>query len=86
MSRIETSEVLTLRVPRDLARRLAREAKRQRRTRGAVARDLLEAGLDAGTHDPAAEARRQSLLACSRDSEQEALHFIVDTVDLRGWR
>ena len=86
MSRSETTEVLTLRVPRDLARRLAREAKRQRRPRGAVARDLLAAALDAARHDPAAEARRQSLLASTRDSELEAIRFVVESAELKGWR
>lgn len=80
------SEVLTLRVPRQLARRLAREARRQRRPRGAVARDILEAGLSSDAHDPAAEARRQSLLVRERQSEHEALRFIVDAADLKGWQ
>lgn len=82
----DDSEVLTLRVPRRLAQRLAREARRQRRPRGAVARDILAAGLGSDTHDPAAEARRQSLLVRERDSEREALQFVVDAADLKGWQ
>jgi hypothetical protein len=80
------SEVLTVRVPRDLARRLAREARRQRRTRGAIARDILAAGLGAPGEDPAAEARRQSLLVRDRESEREAIQFVVDAADLKGWQ
>lgn len=80
------SEVLTLRVPRQLARRLAREARRQRRPRGAVARDILAAFLEGEPHDPAAEARRQSLLVRERESEREALQFVVDAADLKGWQ
>jgi hypothetical protein len=82
----DKSEVLTLRVPRQLARQLAREARRQRRSRGAVARDILAAGLGGEPHDPAAEARRQSLLVRERDSEREALRFVVEAADLKGWQ
>jgi hypothetical protein len=80
------TEVLTLRIPREIARRLAREARRQRRTRGEVARDILTAGLGAEAPDPLAEARRQSLLVRSRESEQEALRFVTDAADLKGWQ
>ena len=82
----EDSEVVTLRVPRQLARRLDREARRQRRSRGAVARDILAAFLGGDPHDPAAEARRQSLLVRERDSEREALRFVVENADLKGWQ
>ncbi len=82
----EETEILTLRVPRRLARRLAREARRQRRPRGAVARDILDAGLGGDPQDPAAEARRQSLLVRDRDSERDALRFALDAADLKGWR
>jgi hypothetical protein len=80
-----TSDVVTIRVPREVARRLAREARRQRRTRSEVARDILAAGLGESIDDPLAEARRQSLLVRDRDSEREAIRFITDTADLRGW-
>jgi predicted transcriptional regulator len=81
-----SSTVLTLRVPRELAQRLGREARRQRRPRGAVARDILAAGLGAPADDPMAEARRQSLLVRSRESEVDALQFVVDAADLKGWK
>ena len=80
------SDVLTIRVPREISRRLAREARRQRRTRSEVARDILATGLAAPDHDPLAEARRQSLLVRARESEQEAIRFIVESADLRGWQ
>lgn len=86
MPRPTPTEVLTIRIPRETARRLAREAKRQRRSRSEVARDILTAGLNAPNQDPLAEARRQSLLVGERESEQEAIRFIVDTADLRGWQ
>jgi predicted transcriptional regulator len=80
------TEVLTIRVPRTLGRRLAQEARKQRRTRSEVARDLIAAALGDAPDDPYAEARRQSLLVRERESEQEALRFIVDSADLRGWK
>lgn len=81
------SEVLTIRVPRALNRKLALEARRQRRTRGELARALLSSALE-DTHepDPAAEARRQSRLVSRHASEQDALDFIASVADLRGWR
>jgi predicted transcriptional regulator len=79
------TDVLTIRVPRDITRRLAREARRQRRTRSEVARDILAAGLGEAIDDPLAEARRQSLLVRERESEGEAIRFVTDTADLRGW-
>jgi len=80
------SSVLTIRVPVSLGRRLAREARKRRQTRSETARVLLESAL-AGAHDedPAAEARRQSRLASRQASEKEALAFIADVADLRGW-
>ena len=87
MAKTETaSSVLTIRVPRDLDRRLTREARRRRLTRSAVARELLASSLtDAPVADPLAEARRQSLLARDRASERETLQFVVDAADLKGW-
>jgi predicted transcriptional regulator len=85
-SATSSSEVLTLRVPRELARRLAREARRQRRTRGEVARDILTSGLGGAVDDPGAEARRQSILVRDRESEREAIRFVTDAADLKGWQ
>ena len=84
--RDDHSEVLTLRVPGDLARRLEAEAKRQRRSRSAVARTALAKGLGAPEADPHAEARRQSRLVSKRTSEGESLRFVVDAADLAGWK
>jgi predicted transcriptional regulator len=80
------TEVLTIRVPRALGRKLAQEARKRRRTRSEVARDLIAAGLGEAGEDPYVEARRQSLLVRERESEQEALQFVVDSADLRGWK
>lgn len=87
MAKADTpSNVLTIRVPRELDRRLAREARRRRITRSAMAREILESSLaDQATVDPLAEARRQSLLARDSASERDALQFIVDAADLKGW-
>ena len=81
------SAVLTLRVPRDVERRLAREARRQRRSRSDVARTILVAGL-AGPHapDPRAEARRQSELATPHGANDDVVRFITEAADLRGWK
>ena len=80
------SHVLTIRVPRELDRRLAREARRRRMTRSAIAREILQSILTASPAvDPLAEARRQSLLARDRASERETLQFVLDTADLKGW-
>ena len=88
MARPKTdSAVLTIRVSTTLDRQLAREARRSRKTRSQVARAILEAGLGSGEPDAAAaEARRQSLLVSRRRSERDALTFIVETADLRGWK
>lgn len=81
-----SSAVLTIRVPQSLDRKLTQEARRQRRTRGETARSLLASALrDVTDTDPAVEARRQSRLASKRASERDALDFIVDAADLRGW-
>jgi predicted transcriptional regulator len=80
------SSILTIRVPRALAQKLAREARRQRRTRSAVARDLIVASLDTRAEgDLAAEARRQSLRARQHRAEPKALQLIAEVADLRGW-
>jgi len=83
----ERSEVLTIRVPRELGQRLAREARRQRRSRSAVARDLLAGSLGEGMErDLQSEARRQSLLVRDRKSETDTLKIVSDLADLRGWK
>ncbi|HEX8030235.1 MAG TPA: CopG family transcriptional regulator [Vicinamibacterales bacterium] len=80
------SAVLTVRLTRELERRLAREARRLRRSRSAVARDILEAHLTVPSDDPNAEARRQSLLAGAQDADRETLAFIEQAGDPRGWK
>lgn len=75
------STVLTIRVPASLGRRLTREARRRRQSRSEVARSILEAELEGGAPDLAAEARRQSLLARRRPSERDAIRFILDVAD-----
>jgi predicted transcriptional regulator len=81
-----SSTVLTIRVTPELNRRLARAARTSRRTRSETARAILETALSGGpVEDPAAEARRQSLLASSRESERDVLDFITTAADLRGW-
>ena len=81
------STVLTIRVSSDLGRRLAHAARTSRRTRSETARAILATAL-AGTavEDPAAEARRQSRLASTRESDHDVLKFIATAADLRGWR
>jgi predicted transcriptional regulator len=78
--------VLTIRVPAAIDRRLAQEARRLRRTRSQVARDILEAGLSTNPVDPRVEARRQSLLVSRRKSERDVLRFILDASDTSGWK
>lgn len=82
------STVVTLRMPEDLERRIAREARRLRRSRSDVVRDALQVafGDRLAAEDPAREARRQSLLVSNRPSEGDALDFIEGTADTRGWR
>ena len=80
-----STEVITIRVSRELSGRLRQEARRQRRPRGAVARAILAKGLGDEAPDPLAEARRQSLLVRRRLSEREAIRFITDFADLKGW-
>jgi predicted transcriptional regulator len=80
------SAVVTVRLTRELERRLAREARRSRRTRSEVARDILAAHLSSPVVDPQAEARRQSLLASSQDADRDTLTFIEQAGDPRGWK
>ncbi len=79
------SEVLTIRVPRSLARRLDVAARRERRSRSAVARAALARGLGQPEEDPLVEARRQSRLVSRRASERDAIRFALDAADLMGW-
>jgi hypothetical protein len=78
------TDVISFRVPREISRRLDREARRQRRTRSAVARAILAEGLGRQPDETLAEARRQSRLVRRRASEREAIRFIADFADLRG--
>ncbi len=81
------SAVVTIRVPVDLDRRIAREARRRRRPKSALVRDALQSAFgDAPQDDPAREARRQSLLVSGRASEREVLEFIDESSDEQGWR
>jgi hypothetical protein len=75
-------------VPFELDRRIEREARRRRRTKSAILRDVLQGAFAAGRapEDPAREARRQSLLVSGRASEQETLAFLEKAADLKGWR
>ena len=77
--------VLTIRVPSELERRLTREARRRRRSKSAVASDLLEAALSQGGPDLASEARRQSQLVSRRASERDVMRFIGNAFDMSGW-
>jgi predicted flap endonuclease-1-like 5' DNA nuclease len=79
---------MTLRVPREIERKIQQEARRRKRTKSAVLREVIEAALAGATaaEDPAAEARRQSLLVSGRRSEKDALRFIEGAADVRGWR
>lgn len=88
MPKRSASTVMTLRVPREIERRIEQVARRQRRTKSAVVREVIE-GAFAGegpASDPAAEARRQSLLVSGRASEKEALKFVEVAADVRGWK
>lgn len=84
----KASAVLTIRIDADLTRSLAREASRRRKTKSAVVREILAAGLgvEGGELDIAQEASRQSLQVSRRRSEREALEFIEQAVDTRGWK
>jgi plasmid stability protein len=84
----KTSAVLTIRIDASLTRSLAREARRRRKTKSEVVREILAAGLagEEGRCDLAEEARRQSLLVSRRRSEREALEFIEQVADTRDWQ
>lgn len=80
--------MVTLRVSPDLGRSIGREARRRRRTKSAVLREILESAFRTGepADDPVREARRQSLLVSGRVSERDALAFVERFADRRGWR
>lgn len=84
----QSSTVLTLRVPTALDRRIESAARRSRRTKSAVLREVLQGAFGEGPppEDPAREARRQSLLVSGRASEHEALAFVAEAADDRGWK
>ena len=83
----KSASLLTLRIDSKLARSLEREARRRRKTKSELAREILSAGLaGASAVDPAAEARRQSLLVSRRRSEKDALEFLEAAADTRGWK
>jgi hypothetical protein len=88
MSRAEkTPAVLTIRMDADLASSLALEARRRRKAKSEVAREILAAGLGVGEENLIAqEARRQSLLVSRHRSERDGLGFIERTADTRGWK
>ena len=88
MPRGRASIVMTLRVPREVERRIQQAARRRKRTKSAVLREVIEGAFTDGgpADDPVAEARRQSLLVSGRASEKEALRFIEAAADVRGWR
>ena len=88
MPKPDDSSVLTLRVPRNLDRRIQREARRRRSTKSAVLREALQSAFGEGPppEDPVREARRQSLLVSGRESEKEVLEFIEHSADDEGWQ
>lgn len=78
---------MTVRMGAELDRSLAREARRRRKTKSELVREILAAELGGNRnrlgHEE--EARRQSLLVSGRRSEREALDFIERAADTRGW-
>jgi hypothetical protein len=79
--------VLTVRVGADLDRSLAREARRRRKTKSELVREILAAELGGNRNrlGQEEEARRHSLLVSGRRSEREALDFIERAADTWGW-
>lgn len=82
------SKVLTLRVPSDLDRRIVQAARRSRRPKSALLREVIQRAFgDApAAEDPAREARRQSLLVSGLASDRDAIDFLNHAADERGWR
>lgn len=82
-----TMSVLTVRIDPSLESSLEREARRRRKTKSELVRELLVTGLGGGGGDLlATEARRQSTLVSRRASEDEALEFLEHAADTRGWK
>lgn len=83
----DPSSILTIRIPGELRRSLAREARRHRKSKSELVREILAAGLggDSGVPDVEEEARRQSILVSRRRSERDALDFLESAADTRGW-
>ncbi|MYD85272.1 MAG: DUF3018 family protein [Acidobacteria bacterium] len=84
----DASHVLTFRASGAVVRALGQMARQRRQSRSELIRAILEDALriESRDHDPAGEARRQSLLVSRRDSEREILDFIEHAVDPRDWR
>jgi hypothetical protein len=82
-----SSGVLTVRIGSDLESSLAREARRRRKSKSELVREILAAGLggEGGVPDLAQEARRQSTLVSRRRSDKEMLDFLEHAADTRGW-
>jgi len=55
-------------------------------TRSEAARAILEEALNKPDEDPAAAARRQSILASRRDADADTLAFLETVADDRGWQ
>ena len=79
--------VLTVRIGEDLERLLAGEARRRRKSKSELVREILEADLggESGARALAEEARRQSLLVSERRSERDVMDFLEHAADTRGW-
>ena len=88
MSESEKSTVLTIRVPADLDRRIARAARKRRSTKSAVLREAIASafGETPKPADPVRQARRQSVLVGGRASERDTLDFIDRVADGKGWQ
>lgn len=80
--------VLTIRVPVDLDRRIARAARQRKSTKSALLREAIASAFGDAPEadDPAREARRQSLLVSGRASDRDVLDFVDHVADGQGWR
>lgn len=78
---------MTVRMGAELGRSLSREARRRRKTKSELVREILAAELGSNRNrlGQEEEARHQSLLVSGRRSEREALDFIERAADTRGW-
>lgn len=83
----KVSAALTIRIDAELQRSLAHEARRRRKNKSELAREILAAGLAGGqAPDVAEEARRQSLLVSRRRSDRETMAFLASVADTQGWK